>query len=193
MSVAPASGRVPQTGDFAASVFSSDLVDAALQFILARLASHLTAAPTTDVERMASVLAFQADRAARHTRSTMKAVGLGEAELYWRAVADIARMWADHPDYREDFGRIIAEFPTPLATHARVRVKLGECDCEEEITRHRDVLVPFTDWDLVSWKTLRDQQRLIASNLYEPLPNGELAQVWYLISARRARRRRPRP
>lgn len=190
MSVAPAGVRVPEPGDFSDGPFSAELVDAAVEFIRERLAPHLTEAPTTDLERMASVLAFQADRAAMHTRGAMKAVGLGEAWLSWRTIAEMARMWSDHPAYQDDFGRTIPEFPTPAATHARVRVNLGECDCEDEIAIHRDTLVSVEDWDLPRWKTLREQGRLIASSLYQPLPHGDLAQVWYLISARRARRRR---
>ncbi|MDQ1013144.1 hypothetical protein QFZ82_007629 [Streptomyces sp. V4I23] len=112
--------------------------------------------------------------------------------MTWRTLADIARMWADHPDYRQDFGRMYAEFPAPATTHALIRLQPGECDCEEEIAQHRNVLVSLAEWDLPHWQLLVEQRRLIASSLYEPLPDGGFAQVWYLISARRARRRRPR-
>ncbi|MET9427905.1 MULTISPECIES: hypothetical protein [unclassified Streptomyces] len=190
MGVSSAGYRLPEPGNFAAEPFSSRLVEDALRFVRARLAIHLTEAPTSDVERMASVLAYQAGLAAEHTRLNLRAVGLGEAEMTWRTLAGIARMWSDHPDYREDFGRMIAEFPVPAATHARIRVQLGECDCEEEISRHRDALVPLAEWDLPRWKALREQDRLYATSLYEQLPQGEVAQVWHLISARRARRRR---
>ncbi|MFD5426355.1 hypothetical protein [Streptomyces sp. NPDC127084] len=192
MSVDRAGTRVPEAGNFAAQPFSNQLIDDALQFVRARLARHLTESPTTDEERMASVLAHQADIAAEQTRINLRAVGLAEAETSWRTLAGIARMWADHDDYQQDFGRMYAEFPAPLATHALVRARPGECDCEEDVALHRNVLVPLTEWDLPRWRLLRDERRLVPSTLYEPLRDAGSAQVWYLISARRARRRRPR-
>lgn len=104
--------RTLDRDNLATEPFSVQLIDTTEMFVLARLAPHASTEPSTDTERMASHLTHGVRLHAMHARLNARAVGLHEAWLSWRHLADLARMFSDHPDYREDFGRTIWEFPT---------------------------------------------------------------------------------
>ena len=186
MSVKAAGIRIPDPADLADRPFDLHLVDATLAFVQARLSPHLVDEPSTDSERMASVLADQARLTALHIRVESMVGGLGAVELIWRRLAQIARMWADHPDYQTDFGRTTYEFPKPVPSQVRVKAT-GDWD-GVATGKPLDSLISLDDLDRSEWKKLRTQRRLHPSDHYLPMPDGGVAQVWHLISPQKASR-----
>jgi hypothetical protein len=177
-----AATRVPDPENMAREPFSVKLVDATEAFVLARLAPHASAGsePSTDVERMASYLVHCVLLHAMHARLDARAVSLHEAWLSWRHLADLARMFSDHPAFREDFGRTIWEFPLPHPTRVQIRFTCG----------HRHAPLPAgarsatflrAALDTEPFSPLRAAGRLRTTGAFTEHGDGTYTEHWHLL------------
>ncbi|MGW2425231.1 hypothetical protein ACWC0C_39335 [Streptomyces sp. NPDC001709] len=172
--------RTPDRDSLAKEPFSIQLIDATEGFVLARLAPHATTEPSTDTERMASHLTHGVRLHAMHARLNARAVGLHEAWLSWRHLADLARMFSDHPDYREDFGRTIWEFPHPIAARVQIRLACGH----RHVPRPAGARISLTRaaLDGEPFSRLRASGRLRTTGDFTEHGAGTYTEHWYLLA-----------
>lgn len=159
--------------------FSVRLIDATESFVLARITPHVSREPATDIERMGSHLLRGARLHAMHARLDARAVGLREAWLSWRHLADLARAFSGHPDYDEDFGRAIWEFPRPSPARAQIRLACGHRHTPVATGPHlaltRDAL------DDTPFRRLRTAGRLRATGDFTEQSDGSYTEQWHLL------------
>lgn len=164
-----------------------------VSFVLARLEENLVAEPDSAAERMASVLAYQVRTVAKRLELVLGQFhSVGELVHEWIELSDIARMWADHPDYEEDFGRTPWEFPGLTPTHAVLTLRRGGCSCPDAMSHfHRAEILPLEALDRAPWSVLRLSKRLHPTGRYRRLRTGELAEHYEVLRAGTAARTVP--